>query len=773
MNCKLLFLFLAFIAAAANAAMDFIAGKPVWPEGRTLERNLMVGFCLSIDGAAARGGILRYTGSSIVRVWLNGEIFAYGPARGPHGYDRIEEMLLPKTLTDGENILSFEVAGYNVDSFYLLNEPAYLQAEVVSPDGKVLAATNPATAARILPERVQKVPRFSYQRPFCEVYRLNTTCNDWHTHQFSDAIRLAQVEGSQLLPRISSAPPLNISRLFNPLFAGELEYRQETKLRKGHSTSGEQEAKRCYAEQECEIQPTWEIQRLNNDKSRVAVKTAEQGKKLTSKSYILYDHELCDTGFIGAEIICKKPGRLYFVFDEILFKEDVNPMRQKWECVNSITIDFTEPGTYHFEAFEPYAFRYLKILSYDFEGDVKNLYLREYKNGDATTLFRCSDEGLNRVFAAAKETFVQNAVDVFTDCPTRERAGWLCDSFFTGRAAAVLTGKTNLERSFLQNYALCPIDLENGFLPMCYPADAGLLLNWNFFLVIELEEYVKRSGDREMAEQFKDKIERMISALHRYRNSDGLLEKLPGWVFVEWSKANDFVQDVNYPSNMTYAEVLDVVARLYGRSDYAAEAEKVRQTVRRQSWNGEWFCDNAIRQVDGSLKLTGECSETCQYYAFFFKTATKERYPVLWQRLVNDLGPKRKSHPETDKWPKIYPSNAFIGNYLRLECLSREGMSRQIINETKSYLLAMADETGTLWEIDDPTASLCHGFASYASVLLFRHILGVKEVDLQNATLILDEKVDSGIDWAEGTISIGEKTLRVRCENGRPFLPIR
>lgn len=770
MICKMAFLSLSLVASTMTigAGVDFVAGRPVWPKGCEKERNLTVGFKMTFAGSSARGGMLRYTGSSIVRVWLNGEVFAYGPARGPHGYDRVEEMALPESLGEGENVLAFEVAGYNVDSFYLLNEPAYLQAEVISAKGAVLAATSTSTAARILPERVRKVPRFSYQRPFCEVYRLSVSSNEWRTRQFDDMVRLAEVDGSRLLERITSPAPLKVSRAFHPLFGGSLEYRPETVWHKGRSTAGETKAQRGFTEAECEVQPSREIQRLNNNKTRIAIESSGQGVEFSGKTYALYDHGLCDTGFIGASIVCRRPGRLYFVFDEILLDEDVNPMRQKWECMSSVTIELAEPGEYRFEAFEPYAFRYLKILSDDFEGNVKDVYLREYKKGDATTVFRCSDEGLNRIFAAAKETFIQNAVDVFTDCPTRERAGWLCDSFFTGRAAAILTGKTDVERSFLQNYALCPVDLENGFLPMCYPADAGLLLNWNFFLVIELEEYLQRSGDRELVGQFKDKIERMIAALHRYRNSDGLLEKLPGWVFVEWSKANELVQDVNYPSNMTYAEVLDVAARLYGRADYAEEAEKVRETIRRQSWNGEWFCDNAVRQPDGTLKLSGECTETCQYYAFFFKTATKERYPVLWRRLVADFGPERKLHPETAKWPAIHPSNAFIGNYLRLECLSREGMSRQIINETKGYLQRMAEATGTLWENDDSHASLCHGFASYAAVLLFRHVLGVKEVDLRNKALILSEDAGTGIDWAQGAITIGTETLRVRIDKEHP-----
>mgnify|MGYP003305356575 CR=1 FL=1 len=35
-----------------------------------------------------------------------------------------------------------------------------------------------------------------------------------------------------------------------------------------------------------------------------------------------------------------------------------------------------------------------------------------------------------------------------------------------------------------------------------------------------------------------------------------LIFQLDAWVFVEWSKANDFTQDINYPTNRVYAYIL-------------------------------------------------------------------------------------------------------------------------------------------------------------------------------------------------------------------------
>ena len=101
----------------------------------------------------------------------------------------------------------------------------------------------------------------------------------------------------------------------------------------------------------------------------------------------------------------------------------------------------------------------------------------------------------------------------------------------------------------------------------------------------------------------------------RYENSDSLLEDLPGWNFVEWSKANNFVNGVNYPTNMLYAAALSTAGELYDEA-YSEKARKIKQNILEQSFNGTFFVDNAIRK-NGKLELTDNISEVCQYYAFF------------------------------------------------------------------------------------------------------------------------------------------------------------
>jgi alpha-L-rhamnosidase len=311
------------------------------------------------------------------------------------------------------------------------------------------------------------------------------------------------------------------------------------------------------------------------------------------------------------------------------------------------------------------------------------------------------------------------------DCPSRERAGWLCDSFFTSRVEKTLTGASVVEKAFLSNF-LMPERFEHipeGMLPMCYPADHNdhtYIPNWAMWYVVELGEYAKRSGDRELVEQAKDRMYALLKFFKPFENEFGLLEKLQSWVFIEWSKANELVQDVSFASNMLYATMKDVIAELYADEELAKEAAQLRKTILDMSMTESgFFCDNMYRR-DGKLVLSGERTEACQYYAFFCNIATPESHPWLWNTLVNDFGPDRK---ETGKYPEIWMANAFIGNYLRLDLLDRYGCHEALYENIKGYFTYMADKTGTLWELTADQASCNHGFASH--VLYWMEHLGL------------------------------------------------
>ena len=101
--------------------------------------------------------------------------------------------------------------------------------------------------------------------------------------------------------------------------------------------------------------------------------------------------------------------------------------------------------------------------------------------------------------------------------------------------------------------------------------------------------------------------------------------------------------------------------------------------------------------------------------------------------MAEQFGPFRAP----DVFPEVGRSNAFIGNFLRFFWLCGEGEYSRVMGEMLDYFYAMAKETGTLWEHNDPSASCDHGFASAAAVLIVRCLTGYRTVE--NGKFVFDE----------------------------------
>jgi alpha-L-rhamnosidase len=753
----------------AAAGVSFWSAKPVWPKGLETEMNLFVGFRAVIQRPKTGAAMLRITGSSVYRIFLNGEFVGHGPARGPHGYYRVDNWNL-NNLRQGDNILSIEAAGYNVNGYYLLDEPAFIQAEVIS-QGKVLASTageGNEFEACILKERLQKVQRYSFQRTFIEYYRLLADYGRWRRDTLAEFAKAecAVEPAKKLLPRRVAYPQFWKRQPVRYLCRGRIETDQQPQgLWKGRELVNISPQFKGFRQEQLEVIPSLELQKIKSvDKCAVdapgTAYSAGMVEIIPENSFLIVDFGTNLTGFVGAWINCRKKTRLYITFDELLSGGDVDFKRLG--CVNAVGYEL-EPGRYPLESFEPYTLRYSKFIVLEGECELVDVYLREYVNPEASAAhFACSDRRLNQIFEAARQTFIQNAPDIFMDCPSRERAGWLCDSFFTARVAFDLCGNTTIEKNFLENYLL-PERFEHlpeGMLPMCYPAEhynGEFIPNWAMWFVIELEEYLARSGDRELVDALKPKVMALSKYFEQFENEDGLLEKLESWVFVEWSAANKFVQDVSYPSNMLYAAALDAAGRMYAQPELLSRAEKMREVIRRQSFEGEFFVDNALRK-ENKLEVTKNQTEVCQYFAFFFGVANPDTHKQLWDTLREQFGPKRA---ETKAFSQVHPANAFVGNYLRLELLSRFGYCRQLKDELLEYFLYMAERTGTLWEHNRPSASCNHGFASHVAHCLYRDVLGVHRVDTQNRVVELRFS-NVGLEWCQGEMPTRDGPLRVQ-----------
>ena len=674
------------------------AALPVWPESLRNEKNCLVEFSGRFNWSGGKT-VLEMAGASIARVKVNERFAAYGPARGPKGFFRKDVWDLTPYLTSGSNEVKIEVAGYNVNSYYLMDISPFLLA-TVTEEGKPVLETDVqqrtgAFVARQRLDKVRKTCRYSFQRPFSEHWIV--------PKRRSAALPLVKCEPVSLLARHAPNPTFAMDRSFSPFCRESVAVDHDAQVVHDRSVKDISPLLKGYRLDELEVNFQEDRQRLRFSGRELLGSGA--ACCVDEKTTVMFKGRVNNSGFPGMRIRVTKPGRFRLWFDEL-------PDRSCdfWNCVGW---DVEHPGEYELESFEPYTGRYMRVTAENGgEAEVCAVWMREYKNSavmDAKV--SVADAKLGRIVEAAKESLSQNAVDVFTDCPSRERAGWLCDSYFSARTYFLLTGKTDVERDFLENLALAKSfpGLPEGAMPDCYPADhpnGEFIPNWTMWMVIQLEEYARRSGDRDLVGIFRPRVLAFLKYMNGFRNSEGLLENLPSWVFIEWSHANDLTGGVNYPSNMLWQRTLRCIDALYGMPELTAEAETLRAKIRAQSMDGIWFRDQ---------KGCADRTETCQYYAFYFGVATMETDAKLWQTLVQDFGPWRDV---SKTWPAIAPSNAFIGDYLRLELLKVNGAVSQMVKECQGYFLKMADSTGTLWEHDKEMGSCCHGFAAYVIYLL-------------------------------------------------------
>ncbi len=688
----------------------------VWIKDLYEEKNVAVTFQYRLTPSA--GTELFLAASNLYRLFVNGELKGYGPARAAHGYSR-QDVYRLGSYAGRDTVLSVEVYSANTNTFYTVDEPPFFAAEI--REGGRIAAEAADFAAYPMIERVQKVRRFSFQRSYTEVYRLTGDPAAFYGGNTAGRAAAATVgvPMNRLLPRYVHMPKLNFVRSV-PVEYGTVTLNGQAKPWRDRSYNNIDPVRfKGFRPDELETDPGELAGQF------VFRRTGEgEAQALAPMSYQIYDLGRACTGFFSFRVTAAAGTELTLTFDEVLTDRgdhrEVSPFRNS--CCNVIRYTLAA-GESRILTFEANTARYAAAAVREGSAKIEDFGMTLYENPDAAKFrYDYGDDALNRITAAAVNTFAQNAVDVLTDCPSRERAGWLCDSYFSSRAEAFFTGENLVEKSFLENYALSPQSpfLPDGMIPMCYPTDHNdgvYIPNWSMWYILELRNYVRRTGDEAMREASREKVFGLVKFFERFYNEYGLLENLESWVFIEWSKCNDrdFIRGLSFPSNMLWAAALEAADDLYGVPSLRDKAAKMKAAIRSLSFNGEFFEDNAVRDENGALVRTGHTTETCQYYAFYFGTARREEYPALYETLVNRFGPKRDPDKE---YPTVFPSNAFIGNYLRLELLLRWGFKERVLGECRDFFTGMAELTGTLWEHSRLSSSLNHGFASMAAVYI-------------------------------------------------------
>ncbi len=666
--------------------------KFIWAGDRTAPNQELYFTCKK----KVEEGTLILFAADFYQVRVNGKFLSYGPERAVEGYARMREI----ALTNVEE-LEIRVISYNVSTYCCDRQLPFFAARVLNGE-EILLESDDFVCTR-KNERNKNVPRYSYQRGYLEAYDLRNVTEE--------VLEPFSVEAPILLGGLGdTAKYERVDFLFDSkqIFQGFAEV----------------------------VENVWWANRENYQRKEGEFDTVQEVAKNTIGIFEEYNYHLQRqaAGFIQLSGYAEEEITVYAAFDE--YVQDGKWKFRRSSC-NDVVVWTLPKGKFEVMSFEPYAFKFLKLLVKG-KGKITPSVVTLQNDREAAVEMQGENE-ITRIFNAAVTSFRHNAVDVYSDCPSRERAGWLFDSRFTALTEELLFKNRDIERTFLENYILgdAPELNRKGMLPDCFPAqhDSGEFIpNYAMWYVIEVGEYYQATKDERLLAEAKGKAYGLYEYFKPFENEEGLLEDLEGWIFVEWSDANssEFVSGVNFPSNMTYALMLDWMGRLYNDQVLIEKAQAIRKKIKELAFNGTFFVDNATRENGKLIRRDDHISETCQYYSVITGMDVDEAFI---HRLIQDFGPFREG-----KYPDVVRSNVLPGFYIRFLWLCDIGENDRAIKESIKCFKEKAEYSGTLWENEKPTDSLDHGFASCAAVILVRALTGFRRYE--NGKAVCEKKAE-------------------------------
>ena len=684
----------------------FISAKPIWLEGSERQKNTFVAFKTTLSGL--HNFKIGIAAATFYRLYVNGQFIAFGPARTAKGYARVDVIDLP--VIEDKAIITIEVAGYYCRSLTTVLQPSFLIAEVFSGD-EILAYTGRDFCCREMKEKERFSERYSQQRHFGEIWDDSKFQNDW--------VEPAIMEDAPTILERNAPYPVyrNVDLVCGVM--GSFEFDPALPCVNNRYSFKGSEFWGLFSEEEIPYKPYRWVQK---QKLSLKDKQCDLPLTLSAGEFVLFDFKRIECGFLRFAVEGLSESDIVLAYTEYCADDTFSFTQMNAQNVAEFIIKEGFSGEKM--TFEPYTLRKAVLLVKKGTITLRCFGVKTFTH-TTENVFRpdLQDAELQRIYDAAIRTFTHNVVDIYMDCPSRERAGWLCDSYFTGIVEHFLFGESKVEEDFLENYRLYSGDefIPNGMLPDRYPSDNGhgghgdYIPQWCMWYILEVRDFLMDRNPAVDKELYRESIEGILDYLKDFENEDGLLESLPGWNFIEWSDANDWAEYVNYPTNFLYARALSCGYELFGNSIWQEKSEKIRSIATKKSFDGTLFVDEAVR-IDGKLVNSDHTSEACQYYALLFGDVDLEepRYSFLKEQIFKNFADIQGAERT------FVPVNAFIGLYLRLMALLKLGFYDLLLTDVKDFFGGMVEKTNTLWEYRQQKGSYDHGFASFAAVAIWR-----------------------------------------------------
>ena len=365
--------------------------------------------------------------------------------------------------------------------------------------------------------------------------------------------------------------------------------------------------------------------------------------------------------------------------------------------------------------------------------------------------FGSSDELLNRIHTLILRAIENNAVSLFTDCPHREKLGWLeevhllapsmlYDFDFAGLYAATARNIADTQKTEGAEAGLIP---EIAPQYVVFKVDNGVFDDspeWSSTAVLAPWYVYERTGDRSVLAAHYDVMRRYVGYLAT-RAHDGIIayglgdwyDIGPGEPGISKLTTSGVTATAIYYQDLT---VMEKVAALLGKSEESSSYRRQAE-AERNAFNARFF--------DASHHRYDKGSQTAQAMPLALGLVPEGERSAVLDALVDDV----RAHQN-------HVTAGDIGYHYVVDALLEGGRSDVLLDmlertDTPSYGYQLAQGATALTEAWDanPASSQDHFMLGHAEEWFYRGLGGIN-VDLSREgaeRLVLRPAVPGKIEW--------------------------
>ena len=363
-------------------------------------------------------------------------------------------------------------------------------------------------------------------------------------------------------------------------------------------------------------------------------------------------------------------------------------------------------------------------------------------------VFECSDPLVNRIHDLIRWAMVSNMKSVLTDCPHREKLGWLEQAHLCGPSLMYNYGLGALYSKIAADMreAQTPDGLIPDIAPEYTVFQGGFRDSpeWGSAYIIALWQHYQFTGDRRTLEENYPGMRRYVSYLTR-KLKGGILEHgLGDWADVGPNPPGSHHTPMGVTATATLHYDLALmagIAGLLGRDDEADGFRRQAEDVR-AAFNARFFNSDTNQYATGSQTANG--------IALFTGVVDTGRVEAVAANLVKDV---------TDRG--YHTTAGDVGHTYVLQSLARAGRSDVVLKmmqqtDYPSYGHQLALGATALTEAWDGPArgwSQNHFMLGHAEEWFYKSVLGIDQAadSIAFGKILIRPDTGCGLEWARGS----------------------